>query len=57
MKRIFRTKIWKKDFYGVNYERLRGVKMRYGPEDLSNAKTGVESDAWVEDSDGRLCRM
>ncbi|KAH9908159.1 FAD binding domain protein [Xylariomycetidae sp. FL2044] len=47
---------WKESFYGVNYERLHSIKKAYDPEDLFYAVTAVGSDAWIPDSDGRLCR-
>ncbi|KAI1122305.1 FAD binding domain protein [Nemania abortiva] len=47
---------WKEAFYGANYDKLRAVKKKYDPNDLFFANTAVGSDAWVPDSDGRLCR-
>ncbi len=43
-------------FYGSNLGRLVGVKRRYDPLDLFYAPTAVESDAWILNADGRLCR-
>ncbi|KAK6858406.1 hypothetical protein PG995_006105 [Apiospora arundinis] len=48
---------WKQSFYGANYERLRAIKRTYDPTDLFYAETAVGSDAWTQDSDGRLCRV
>ncbi|ESZ89676.1 FAD/FMN-containing isoamyl alcohol oxidase MreA [Sclerotinia borealis F-4128] len=42
-------------FYGVHYERLLGIKRAYDPDDILYVKTGVGSDRWEEQSDGRLC--
>ncbi|KAI0114135.1 hypothetical protein GGR51DRAFT_505599 [Nemania sp. FL0031] len=47
---------WKQAFYGANYDKLRAVKKKYDPNDLFYANTAVGSEAWVSDSDGRLCR-
>lgn len=48
---------WKEDFFGANYERLRGVKAEWDPEGLFYGKTAVGSDEWVVDGDGRLCKV
>lgn len=47
---------WKETFYGNKYERLLSVKNKYGPQQLLYMKTGVGSDRWDEDGNGRLCR-
>ncbi|KAJ5817288.1 FAD-binding domain-containing protein [Penicillium robsamsonii] len=47
---------WKEVMYGSNYERLFQIKHKYDPDSLLYVKNGVGSDAWVEDSDKRLCR-
>ena len=52
----FQLKTWKEDFYGENYARLEAIKLRYDPEGLLYTPTGVGSDAWSVDTDGRLCR-
>lgn len=44
-------------FYGDHYERLLQIKRKYDPYDLFYAKTGVGSESWEQQSDGRLCRM
>ncbi|PVH96910.1 putative isoamyl alcohol oxidase [Periconia macrospinosa] len=50
-------KTWKKDFYGVNYDRLRKVKAEYDQADLFYAPTAVGSDEWKADARGRLCKV
>ncbi|KAI0010208.1 FAD binding domain protein [Xylariaceae sp. FL0662B] len=52
----YQQKDWQKSFYGDNYDRLTRVKKTYDPQDLFFANTAVGSEAWVPDSDGRLCR-
>lgn len=47
---------WQDIFYGANYERLLEVKNKYDPKALLYAPTAVGAEAWVPDSDGRLCR-
>ncbi|GKZ85558.1 hypothetical protein AnigIFM56816_011526 [Aspergillus niger] len=47
---------WQEEMYGSNYDRLLQIKNKYDPESLLYAKTGVGSDAWFENTDGRLCR-
>jgi hypothetical protein len=49
-------KTWKKDFYGVNYDRLRKIKAKYDKADLFYAPTAVGSDEWTADNRGRLCK-
>lgn len=48
---------WKKEFYGVNYDRLSTVKATYDPYHVFYAYTGVGSEFWKTDTDGRLCRV
>lgn len=52
----FMQQDWQTEFYGDNYPRLRNVKRDYDPQDLLYAATGVGSEAWVPDEEGRLCR-
>ncbi|KAI0901030.1 FAD binding domain protein [Annulohypoxylon nitens] len=47
---------WQKTFYGANYAKLKSIKKVYDPLDLFFANTGVGSEAWAPDGDGRLCR-
>ncbi|KAI9697553.1 MAG: hypothetical protein M1820_007752 [Bogoriella megaspora] len=47
---------WKRGFYGENYDRLLGIKNKYDPNRVFYAYTGVGSDYWVADADGRLCK-
>lgn len=51
----FNNPDWKKDFFGVNYERLLRVKEDVDPSGVFYAPTTVGSDRWVEDATGRLC--
>ncbi|KAI1431256.1 FAD-binding domain-containing protein [Xylaria sp. CBS 124048] len=44
-------------FYGAHYDRLLEIKRKYDPRDIFYARTAVGSDAWYEQSDGRLCRV
>jgi FAD/FMN-containing dehydrogenase len=48
---------WKLDYYGSNYERLLNVKRKYDPDHLFWAITGVGSDEYELEGDGRLCRI
>lgn len=50
-------KDWKKEFYGINYERLLKIKKKYDPQSLLYVVTGVGSDNWEEDAGGRLCKV
>ncbi|KXH43236.1 long-chain-fatty-acid-CoA ligase [Colletotrichum nymphaeae SA-01] len=52
----FQLKTWKEDFYGANYPRLQAIKSKYDPEGLLFGPTGVSSDAWSVDEQGRLCK-
>lgn len=47
---------WKRDFYGVNYDRLLSIKTKYDPNHIFYGLTAVGSDYWVEKDDKRLCR-
>lgn len=47
---------WQSAFYGVNYQKLLGIKDRYDPRGLFYARTAVGSERWIEREDGRLCR-
>ncbi|KAF2119262.1 hypothetical protein BDV96DRAFT_596006 [Lophiotrema nucula] len=47
---------WKKDYYDVNYDKLRAIKKKYDSKDFFYGPTMVGSDAWAVQSDGRLCR-
>ncbi|KAH6854783.1 hypothetical protein B0I37DRAFT_336880 [Chaetomium sp. MPI-CAGE-AT-0009] len=52
----FRQPGWQERFFGVNYERLLGVKRKWDSGGLFYALRGVGSEAWVLGGDGRLCR-
>ncbi|KAK6076589.1 FAD-dependent isoamyl alcohol oxidase (FAD binding domain protein) [Seiridium cupressi] len=47
---------WQRELYGDNYDRLLEIKKKYDPDSLLFAHTAVGSEAWVEDTDLRLCR-
>ncbi|OTA54801.1 FAD-binding domain-containing protein [Hypoxylon sp. EC38] len=47
---------WKDTFYGSNYPRLLQIKNKWDPQSVLYARTGVGSEDWVEDTDGRICR-
>ncbi|KAI9371069.1 hypothetical protein BJX61DRAFT_48856 [Aspergillus egyptiacus] len=53
----FRQPDFQTAFYGENYGRLREIKAKYDPDELFYGRTAVGSDEWVEDVDGRLCRV
>ncbi|KAF9448257.1 FAD/FMN-containing isoamyl alcohol oxidase MreA [Macrolepiota fuliginosa MF-IS2] len=46
---------WKKDFYGVNYDRLLQVKDRWDPNQVLYGTTAVGGDRWVTVDGGGLC--
>ncbi|KAL1639124.1 hypothetical protein SLS58_008211 [Diplodia intermedia] len=48
---------WREDYFGGNYDRLRGIKAAWDPDDLFYAKTAVGSDEWTVDEEGRLCKV
>ncbi|TFK32904.1 FAD binding domain protein [Crucibulum laeve] len=48
---------WKNDFYGVNYQRLLQIKDKWDPDGILFGSTAVGGDRWVEQKDGRLCRI
>lgn len=51
----FQQKDWQRQFYGENYAKLLAVKERYDPEGLFYVTTGVGSEAWEADGEGRIC--
>ncbi|KAI0173531.1 FAD-binding domain-containing protein [Hypoxylon sp. FL1284] len=53
----FRQPDWQRTMYRDHYERLLDIKHKYDPEGVLYAKTAVGSEEWVEQSDGRLCRV
>jgi len=48
---------WKNSFYGKNYERLLEIKDKYDPSQLLYGSINVGGDRWMEDTEGRLCRV
>ncbi|KAJ5380616.1 FAD-linked oxidoreductase sor8 [Penicillium cataractarum] len=47
---------WQKTFYGSHYSALEEIKRKFDPDEMFYARTAVGSEAWTEQSDGRLCR-
>ncbi|KAK2033867.1 FAD binding domain-containing protein [Colletotrichum zoysiae] len=47
---------YKDVFYGGNYPKLKTIKQKYDPSSIFYALTGVGSDDWKVQSDGRLCK-
>ncbi|KAI4140632.1 MAG: hypothetical protein L6R39_005716 [Caloplaca ligustica] len=45
------------DFYGRNVDKLSAIKRQYDPDSVFYCPTCIGSDAWQEDSTGRLCRV
>lgn len=43
--------------YGDNYLKLPSIKHKYDPTGLFYARTAVGSEGWMEQSDGRLCKV
>jgi hypothetical protein len=52
----FRQADFQTHFFGDNYDKLLEVKMKYDPDDVFYVTTGVGSDAFVVDDNGRLCK-
>jgi hypothetical protein len=48
---------WKESFYGSNYNELLNIKKKWDPSGVFYTHTGVGSDSWVQDNQGRLCAM
>ncbi|KAJ5729646.1 FAD binding domain protein [Penicillium malachiteum] len=53
----FNTLDWQSEFYGGHYDQLQAIKDKYDPDQIFYGRTGVGSDRWVENDDGRLCRI
>lgn len=47
---------WKDAFFGVNYNKLLGIKNKWDPNSVFYILKGVGSDAWTVGQDGRMCR-
>jgi hypothetical protein len=47
---------WKEDWYGVNYDRLLGIKQEYDESMFFYAPKAVGSDYWTVANDGAMCR-
>lgn len=43
--------------YGDNYLKLLSIKHKYDSTGLFYARTAVGSEGWIEQSDGRLCKV
>ncbi|KAF2102107.1 FAD-binding domain-containing protein [Rhizodiscina lignyota] len=51
------TPEWKSRFWGVNYDRLKQIKLKYDPSETLFVAQGVGSDHWEYDlNSGKLCR-
>lgn len=51
------TSTWKHDFYGVNYDRLLDIKLKYDPGESLFVWSGIGSDKWNYNlRSGLLCR-
>ncbi|KAA8619984.1 BBE multi-domain protein [Pyrenophora tritici-repentis] len=48
---------WQEAFYGSTYERLREVKRTWDPRGVFYSYSAVGSEDWVQDGEGRLCRV
>jgi hypothetical protein len=48
---------WQSTFYGSHYPALEEIKQKFDPDHMFYARTAVGSEAWVEQSDGRLCQV
>jgi hypothetical protein len=48
---------WQRVFYGVNYEALLKIKIKYDPNFVFWGRTAVGSENWSETYDKRLCRV
>ncbi|KAI0386910.1 FAD binding domain-containing protein [Hypomontagnella monticulosa] len=48
---------WKDAFYGDNYERLKKIKEKWDPSSVFYTHTGVGSEDWGLDVEGRLCKI
>jgi len=51
----FQQPDWQTVFYGSNYNALKWIKDKYDPFQIFYALTGVGSDRWRQESDGKLC--
>lgn len=52
----FQQTNYQEEFYGVNYPELLEIKKKHDPKDLLYVETGVGSEAWTVENDGRMCR-
>lgn len=53
----FEQNWWQENFYGQNYGRLREIKDSLDPTGILYSRTAVGSEDWVQDAQGRLCRV
>ncbi|KAI0017370.1 isoamyl alcohol oxidase [Xylariomycetidae sp. FL0641] len=47
---------WKRDYYGIHYDRLNAIKDKYDPDHTFYAVAAVGNDYWVEKPDKRICK-
>lgn len=48
---------WQFTFWQHNYPKLRSIKARYDPKGLFWCRRCVGSEDWIEQNDGKLCRI
>lgn len=53
----FQQPNFQQTLFGSNYPRLLAIKDKYDPNDIFYTLTGVGSERWTVEVDGRLCRV